>query len=414
VANREQVSWNVHDVPWEAYRRNLGPGSGRGEKLFALNCAPCHQSTGEGNVAFNAPALSGQRTWYLDRQLRNFRDGTRGSHPLDVQGMQMAPMVRLLADGQAVNAVVAHIGRMTPFATPMTLKGDKAKGKALFTGICLPCHGESGDGNRLTNAPRIAGQADWYLLRQLTKFRDGVRGDDEKDTSGMQMAAMAKTLLDEQSMYDLAVYINGLPKETAAYAAEQPVGSIFSLTARGENLFTFNCAPCHQLEGGGDVAFNAPALAGQHGWYLVKQLENFKEGTRGAHPQDLQGIQMSPMVKLLPDDEAIGEVAAHIAAMSPFDTPSTLNGDATRGEALFTGTCLPCHGKNGQGNPLTNAPRIAGQADWYLLRQLTKFKKGIRGAHEKDTTGMQMAAMAKTLMDEKAMKDLAVYINGLR
>ncbi len=411
---REHRSWQSYDVPFQAVRRGESARPGKGELLFAFNCAPCHHATGEGNAAFNAPALAGQRTWYLDRQLRYFRDGTRGAHPRDLQGMQMAPMVRLLTDGQALNAVVAHIGRMTPFSTPSTLEGDAEKGKALFTGTCLPCHGEKGQGNKLTNAPRIAGQADWYLLRQLTKFKEGVRGAHEKDTAGMQMAAMAKTLMDEQAMQDLVVYINGLPRKTLMQAEDQASEGAFAPTARGEELFRFNCAPCHRLEGGGNVAFSAPALAGQHEWYLVRQLHNFKEGARGAHAQDLQGMQMMPMARLLPDDQAIGEVAAHIAAMAPFDAPSSLQGDAEKGKAQFKGICLPCHGEKGQGNPLTNAPRIGGQADWYLLRQLTKFKEGVRGAHEKDTFGMQMAAMAKTLMDEQAMKDLSVYINSLQ
>ena len=386
-----------------------GASADRGKALFALNCAPCHGVDGMGNYDFSAPALAGQDGRYLVRQLENFRDGTRGSSPEDIQGLQMAPLLRLLPDQQAAEDVAAYVSGMPPFKAAPTLDADPEKGKSLFAGTCLPCHGNQGQGNPVLNAPRLAGQADWYVARQIAKFKSGIRGAHEKDVQGMQMAAMAKSIMDEQAVTNLAAYINRLTEETAAKDDTERV--VASEPLRGATQFTLNCAPCHGQNGQGDYALNAPALAGQHDWYLIRQIEKFADGTRGAHPEDVQGMQMAPMARLLGDDESLRDVVAHIASLPPSHTKGTLGGDPGNGKTIFSGSCLPCHGEKAQGNPILKAPRLAGQADWYLVRQLTKFKQGIRGAHQKDSEGMQMAAMAKTLMDEKAIRDAAAYIN---
>lgn len=75
--------------------------------------------------------------------------------------------------------------------------------------------------------------------------------------------------------------------------------------------------------------------------------------------------------------------------------------------------CQGCHGENGEGNPLMNAPRLAGQHDWYLLRQLQNFRSDLRGAHQDDPYGRLMSSMAKTLVDEQAVRDVVAYISTL-
>ena len=203
------------------------------------------------------------------------------------------------------------------------------------------------------------------------------------------------------AVFASSVWVEAQKERTAS----EPVG--------GARIYALNCAPCHGPDGNSDREFGAPALAGQKDWYLIRQLQNFRDGTRGAHPEDLQGRQMTSVIRLLGTDDDIKAVVQHISAMRPFKVPLELGGDASRGKQLFE-TCAACHGKQGEGNLILNAPRIAGQADWYVVRQLSKFKAGIRGAHVKDIQGMQMAAMAKTLADEQAMKDLAAYLNGLQ
>ena len=55
-----------------------------------------------------------------------------------------------------------------------------------------------------------------------------------------------------------------------------------------------------------------------------------------------------------------------------------------------------------------------GINDWYLKRQYTNFKKGIRGAHADDKFGSQMAFIARNLQGKTIAEDVAVYIQSLQ
>ncbi len=50
-----------------------------GAASYAI-CDACHGQKGEGIFALNAPKLSGQDTYYLKRQLNNYKAGIRGTH----------------------------------------------------------------------------------------------------------------------------------------------------------------------------------------------------------------------------------------------------------------------------------------------------------------------------------------------
>jgi cytochrome c oxidase subunit 2 len=172
------------------------------------------------------------------------------------------------------------------------------------------------------------------------------------------------------------------------------------------------CAACHGQQGEGMQALNAPKLAGQSGWYLKRQLQNYKSGARGAHADDVFGRQMVPMAATLVNDAAIDNVIAHIETLPDNPAPSTVAGDVGKGEKLYR-VCSYCHGADGQGIQAMNAPRAAGMSDWYLARQLENFREGIRGSHSSDFYGFQMGLMANVARDEKAINDLVAYINTL-
>jgi cytochrome c oxidase subunit 2 len=119
------------------------------------------------------------------------------------------------------------------------------------------------------------------------------------------------------------------------------------------------------------------------------------------------------MAKTLYRKQDLESVVLYLAALPPVKPPAALaGGDPAAGEARYA-LCATCHGPRGAGMPEMQAPRIAGQADWYLYRQLQKFKSGMRGAHPQDAMGAQMAAMAQTLEDTTAMKDVIAYVRTL-
>jgi cytochrome c553 len=100
------------------------------------------------------------------------------------------------------------------------------------------------------------------------------------------------------------------------------------------------------------------------------------------------------------------------ALVSLYSTTTLAAGDAAKGKTLYA-TCGACHGANAEGMEALNAPKLAGQEEWYVIRQLQNFKNGIRGKDPKDTYGMQMAPMAQTLPTDQAMQDVAAYIKSL-
>jgi cytochrome c oxidase subunit 2 len=182
--------------------------------------------------------------------------------------------------------------------------------------------------------------------------------------------------------------------------------------AAGQAMY-LSCPACHGANGEGNKALNAPKLAGQEEWYLVRQIQNFKKGIRGGDPKDMYGAQMAPMVATLIDDKAISDVAAYIATFESKPSKTTVTGDAAKGETGY-GVCKTCHGEKAEGKKEMNAPRLAGMDDWYQVTQLKNFKAGIRGKHPDDTYGAQMQPMAMILADDQAIADVVAYINTLQ
>ncbi|MGK5091341.1 c-type cytochrome [Deltaproteobacteria bacterium TL4] len=180
----------------------------------------------------------------------------------------------------------------------------------------------------------------------------------------------------------------------------------------GKVLFGI-CVACHAANGAGNAALNAPAIAGQEDWYIVRQLNNFKVGARGTHAEDAFGMQMRPMSMTLVNDKAVEDVAAYVASLPPVNAAATIGGDVNAGKMSFV-VCASCHGADGKGNKVLNAPSIAGQHDWYLQRQLKNFKAGIRGVDSKDIFGLQMRPMSMILPTDNDVKNVASYINSLK
>ncbi len=172
------------------------------------------------------------------------------------------------------------------------------------------------------------------------------------------------------------------------------------------------CLACHGANGEGNKAVNAPALAGLPESYLVRQLNNYKQGIRGTNPKDAFGAQMRPMAMTMTNDAAVANVSAYIASLPAPKHSATLGGNADKGKALYS-TCLACHGMQGEGNESLNAPPLATLQDWYIARQLQNFKAGIRGTDPKDAFGAQMRPMAMVLPDDQAIKDVSAYIVSL-
>ena len=206
------------------------------------------------------------------------------------------------------------------------------------------------------------------------------------------------------------------PADFEAWLAEQPTWAQLQQRAPGDpalgrGLYAV-CAGCHGQQGEGIAAMNAPNLAVLPDWYLERQLRYYQQGIRGAREGDTYGQQMAGMSRTLVDEAAIRNVAAYITTLQPEPAQDTLGGDPHRGASYYN-SCGACHGANAMGNYALQAPRLAGQEDWYLKRQLDNFRRGIRGTHQGDNYGHQMVLMARSLQNEQSIDDLLAYLNTL-
>jgi len=192
-----------------ACNRPITPGLARGKALFNT-CAHCHGETGAGNRALAAPAIAGLPRWYVQAQLEGFQVAHRGYMPFDTTGMRMKSMSWTLDDSTDAGSVAEYVASLpATHPAPVLTGGDVAAGQAAFQ-VCSACHGAAATGNPEVHAPPLAGASDWYLLAQLTKFKDGWRGTDPTDVWGMTMRAQAMMLADTTAMKNVIAYIQTL------------------------------------------------------------------------------------------------------------------------------------------------------------------------------------------------------------
>ena len=170
------------------------------------------------------------------------------------------------------------------------------------------------------------------------------------------------------------------------------------------------CLVCHGSVGQGNEAIQAPALAGMSPWYLENQLEAFRRGWRGRHPEDLVGMGMYPIAEAL-DDTQVAEIKAYVGALGAVRSPVHADGDALAGEAVYR-ACAACHGATAQGEQALQAPALAYQSGTYLVRQLQHFRSGVRGATAGDTRGALMRAAAEGLSDDD-IANVVAYVRSL-
>jgi len=142
-------------------------------------CSSCHGSEGR-SISPTFPRLAGQQKDYLVAQLQAFRDKTRADPHAQTY---MWGMAARLSD-PTIEAVAAYYASQTPVAGQPSSSPEAAAGKAIFTdGIpsegvpaCMSCHGEKGEGNG--PIPRLAGQHQAYLARQLEAFASMARANE--------------------------------------------------------------------------------------------------------------------------------------------------------------------------------------------------------------------------------------------
>ena len=179
--------------------------------------------------------------------------------------------------------------------------GDAAAGKGK-TAVCAACHGADGN-SAIANFPKLAGQNEKYLIKQLNDIKSGAR-------PVVEMTGLLDNLSD-QDIADISAYFakqNG----TVGHAAK-------NLVEQGQAIYRSGiadkgvaaCTACHSPTGEGNAQAGFPAIGGQHAAYTEKQLMSFRQGERNNDPQ-----QMMQDIAAKLNDAEMKAVSSYIQGLS--------------------------------------------------------------------------------------------------
>lgn len=189
------------------------------------------------------------------------------------------------------------------FITCVNAAGNIEAG-AKKTETCVACHAD--DGNSVAPLwPKLAGQHEAYLAKQLKEYRMGEEGPRHEP----QMYGMVINLSDEDIL-DLAAYYSSLE--------QTPGKALADFVDHGEQVYRGGliskgvtaCIGCHGPKGRGNDLAGFPRVSGQNAEYNQEQLKAFREGRRH---NDMNGI-MRDIAKRMSDDD-IKAVSEYMAGL---------------------------------------------------------------------------------------------------
>ena len=230
------------------------------------------------------------------------------------------PIGLLMAQGKQVPAAASSAptsaGTSTAAAVATVTEAEEAKPGDAKAGqakaaVCGACHGMDGNSTD-PQYPKLAGQSEQYIVRQLVDFKSGQR-------QNPIMMGMASPL-SVQDMHDVGAYFAS-QKVTPGVADE-------ALVEPGQTLFREGdptrgipaCMACHSPDGRGNPGAMYPHLAGQHAQYIEATLKAWHDGTvwgTSAH------AQIMPTIARKLDEKDIAALASYIEGLHGNDASAT-------------------------------------------------------------------------------------------
>ncbi|MDE1515616.1 MULTISPECIES: c-type cytochrome [Vibrio] len=156
-------------------------------------------------------------------------------------------------------------------------QADIEAGKAKSI-TCAACHGSDGN-SQLANYPKLAGQHQKYLHKQLTDLKLGASSGGQQGRYDPVMSAMAMPL-SEQDIADLAAYFSSLPISSNTTPPEVVEQGRVLYSAGDASRSLTACIACHGPRGNGSELSGFPKISGQHADYIKAQLQKFRASTR--------------------------------------------------------------------------------------------------------------------------------------
>lgn len=144
----------------------LTPDVPAGKALYSEHCASCHGDSANGDPRTVIPALAGQLSLYLIKQLVDMAEYGR-----DVPEMHRVVSRKALTSPQAIRDVSTYLSRLPSNRSPERGEGnDLAAGKRYYQGLCAFCHGQQGEGNEPHATPALRGQHYSYLIAKMREL----------------------------------------------------------------------------------------------------------------------------------------------------------------------------------------------------------------------------------------------------
>ena len=214
---------------------------------------------------------------------------------------------------------VASIDATALAALADTQPGDAEAGAAKAA-VCAACHGVDGNPSD-PQYPRIAGQNERYVARQLALFKSG-----ERTTPMAAIMQPYATPLSAQDMRDIGAYFAGqaggagIADDTAITEGTYAGLKFFEV---GQKLYRSGdfereipaCLACHGPAGRGNPGPPYPAVAGQFADYTARQLQLFRDGMAMGSGEHANAVMADVAAELT--DEEIQALASYIQGLHP-------------------------------------------------------------------------------------------------
>jgi len=198
----------------------------------------------------------------------------------------------------------------TTMASAGIKPGDATAGQAKAA-ACGACHGMDGNSSD-AQYPKLAGQHESYIVRQLADFKSGVR-------QNPIMMGMA-TPLSEQDMHDIGAYFAS--KQSLPGVADE------ALVEQGGKLFREGdpdrgipaCMACHLINGRGNPGAVYPQLTSQHAQYIEATLKAWHDGTTWGNDEH---AKIMPSIAQKLDAHDIAALSSYVEGLHVVDGAST-------------------------------------------------------------------------------------------
>jgi len=377
-----------------------------GKRLYRSYCLVCHGVDGSqrGPLADQLGLQPADLTSpkYQTKSPADLADLAAGYERSAGTGMPMWGSVLPVSDLMDIAAYLAVLGR-----GDLRYRGDTRRGRALFRGMCIACHGRFGSGNGILANVIGVPMVDFASSGSLSALSDEQLVATIRNGRGEFMPPW-RDLFDESEILDVAAYVRTLPAMALAVerTEQEPPNAV-----AGGRLYRAYCVVCHGTDGR-----SVGPLARKRG-YAPPDLRSHAFALKTV--EDLAAIiggYGRPAASNMPRWAAVlsrGDLRDLAAYVSRIGSPGAdIAGDTRHGRTVFKSTCIACHGSSGEGDGvlarLIDVPMVDfTDSEIMRTREDTELMATVR-----DGKGRFMPSW-KEVLGEREINDVVTYVRAL-